>query len=940
MINNKKNYLSLLISSILATSVNFAWAAEQQLLTEVEKNNQEELEVIEVTGIRSSIKESNFRKREATTVVDIVVADDIGKFPDENLAESLQRIPGITITRNGGEGQNILVRGLGGGYNVTTLNGRKLASENSGRDFNFDTIASELVSALQVYKSPEARLIEGGIGAVVDIETRKPLAQDGFTLSASAKGIYESRSGDIHPHASLIIGDKFNDDTFGVLFSAAYSKKTLRADTYSASGFFDEEEGWGADSAGVPVDVNNNGEIDGQSEIFASKIPSYMYFANAQDVRERLGATLALQWQPSDTLDINFDALYSRYNTDGHRYQIGFVNYDESWTPGTPVFTDAEFDDTGRVVAMKQTGNTMVELLNLTNPRKSDTYQIALNTKWYPTDSLTLAVDLAHSKAENDNGGDNRFIVARGFIDSIGIDYNTGNMLPDVELSPGLTADQSYGAHYSRNTGTGVEDKINDFKFTGTFRPDSELLTRIDFGVTYLKQTKGQLEYASKNASQFSNGGQYLIRDGYEFDDSTVVSTGDFNLFEIPSDVFVPANFDNFLDGENSKTPQPWPSFDYDKLLDYYRTINAAATDASIVASLSKSGTYQVSEEVLTAYAQFTLENTFATMPYMLNLGIRGSQTDVSSAGSVYDLSLIELQPDGQPLENGWRETVEKSFDGDYSNILPSMNFKLSISDELIYRFSAAKVISRPSLSYLRPWLAPNFSTYREGLPQLSMGDSSLTPEEANQADMTLEWYFGDSSSLSAGVFIKDLESFIDYVEMPVEREGGRYFASFPSKSAYGATIKGAEFAYQQSFDELLAEPFNGLGFQLNYTYVDSNYDDPELKEAGLPFKGMSKNSYNAVLYYEQYGFQARLAYNWRSKFLSDPEAWGGAYWISDYGQLDASFSYSMNDHVTVFAEASNLTNERYWGYIKQEDQVSYLERFGTQLAVGIRASF
>ncbi|TMO47058.1 TonB-dependent receptor [Pseudoalteromonas sp. S4389] len=935
----RKTYLSVLISSILASSVSFAASAQQQ---ENNNNNQveEDVEVIEVTGIRSSIKESNFRKREATTVVDVVVADDIGKFPDENLAEALQRIPGITITRNGGEGQNILVRGLGGGYNITTLNGRKLASENSGRDFNFDTIASELVGALQVYKSPEARLIEGGIGAVVDIETRKPLDQDGFTLSASAKGIYESRTGDVHPHASFIIGDNFNDDTFGVLFSGAYSKKTLRADTYSASGFFDEEEGWGADSAGVPVDMNGNGEIDGQSEIFASKIPSYMYFANAQDVRERVGATLAMQWRPTDTLDINFDALYSRYNTDGHRYQIGFVNYDESWTPGTPVFTDAQFDDSGRVVSMTQTGNTMVELLNLTNPRKTDTYQFALNAKWYPMDGLTLAVDVAHSKAKNENGGDNRFIVARGFIDSIGIDYTTGNMLPDVTLSPGLTADQSYGAHYSRNTGTGVEDTINDFKFTGTFLPESDLVTRIDFGLTYLEQTKSQLEYASKNASQFSNGGQYLDRDGYEFDDSTVVNVGDFNLFEIPSDVFVEANFDNFLAGESSITPEPWPSFDYDKLLAYYRSINAEATDKSIVASLNSSGTYEVTEEVLTAYAQVTLESTVAKMPYMLNVGIRGSQTEVSSKGSVYDLSLIDLQEDGKPLENGWRETVQQSFEGDYSNILPSMNFKLSITDDLIYRFSAAQVISRPSLAYLRPWLAPNFDTYREGLPQLSMGDSSLTPEEANQADMTLEWYFEDSSSLSGGVFVKDLKSFIDYVESPVEIEGVRYFASYPGKSEYGATIKGAEFAYQQSLENLLPEPFNGLGFQLNYTYVDSSYDEPELKESGLPFRGMSKNSYNAVVYYEQYGFQARLAYNWRSKFLSDPDAWGGPYWISDYGQLDASMSYNISDQFTVFAEATNLTNERYWGYTKRTDQVSYLERFGTQVALGIRASF
>ncbi|GAB3038384.1 TonB-dependent receptor [Bowmanella dokdonensis] len=937
----KTSRLAACVSAgLVGVTLSYAAHAQDPQAQSDSGESEQKVEKIQVSGIRSSIKESLYLKQKATSVVDLVVADDIGKFPDENLAEALQRIPGITITRNGGEGQNILIRGLGGGYNITTLNGRKLASENAGRDFNFDTIASELVSVLQVYKSPEARLIEGGIGAVVDIETRKPLDLEGFTLSASAKGIYESRTEDVHPHASFIVGDVSEDETFGILFSGAYSKKTLRADTYSAAGFFDEEEGWGADSAGVPVDMNGNGQIDGQEEIFASKIPSYMYFANAQDTRERLGATLALQWRPLENLDINFDALYSRYNTDGHHYQIGFVNYDESWTPGTPVFTDAVFDDSGRVVSMKQTGNTMVELLNLTNPRKTDTYQLAFNTQWFFNEQLSFELDLAHSKADNENAGDNRFIVARGFIDAIDINHNTGNMLPDVVLQPGLTAEQPYGAHYSRNTGTGVEDKINDFKLKGVYQPDNGLLSRVDFGVTYLDQSKTQLEYASRNSSQFSNGGQYLERDGYAYDDSSVFNAGDFNLFEIPKEVFVPANFDNFLDGEPSRTPEPWPSFDYDRLLDFYRSINAEATDASIVASLNESGTYEVQERVTTGYIQFNLEDEIAELPYLLNVGLRASRTEVSSQGSVYDLTLIDLQEDGKPAGNAWRDPVPSSFSGDYSNVLPSLNFKLNLTDELLYRFSVAKVISRPSLGYLRPWLAPNFDTYREGLPQLSMGKPGMEPEEAKQADMTLEWYFEDSSSLSGGVFIKDIDSFIEYVEGPLEVEGIRYFASYPGKSEFGARIKGVELAYQQSLQNWLPEPFNGLGFQLNYTYVDSNYEDPELKAAGLPFQGMSKNSYNAVVYYEQYGFQARIAYNWRSKFLSDPEAWGGPYWISDYGQLDASMSYDITDKISVFAEATNLTNERYWGYVKREDQVSYLERFGTQVALGVRASF
>ncbi|MEO2279662.1 TonB-dependent receptor [Pseudoalteromonas pernae] len=933
MAKNKPKYLSLLISSILASSVSFIATAQQQ--EDKNANNAEEVEVIQVSGIRNSIKESNFRKQQATSVVDIVVADDIGKFPDENLADSLQRIPGITITRNNGEGQNILVRGLGGGYNITTLNGRKLASENAGRDFNFDTIASELVGALEVYKSPEARLIEGGIGAVVDVQTRKPFDLDGFTLNASMKGRYESRTEDVHPHASLIIGDTFNE--WGYLFSSAYSKKTLRVDSYDATGFFDQETQTGNR---VPVDINNDGVIDPSSEMFASKLPSYMKFDNAQDTRERLGATFAVQWQPTDNIDINLDTLYSRYETDGHKYRISFVNFDESWTPGTPSFVDPVFDESGRIVSMKHTDGAMVQLLNMSTPRKTDTWQTALNSKWYATEQFSFEFDYAHSEAREQNNGDNRFIVTRGFVDGISLDHNNNNKIADVILEPGLTADQSYGAHYSRNSGIEVENIVDDLKFSGQFTPDESIISKVNFGISYLKQSKEQWSYRSMNPSIFSNGGQYLESGGYDYDASTVMDTGDFSLFQIPSDVFVGANFDNYLDGEPSITPEPWPSFDYDRLVAFYNTISPEATADGILPKRDDAGSYKVSEQVTSAYVQLDIEDTLLGLPYFLNLGVRASKTQVNTTGNLYDLSQVTLDEFGMPLNDDWKVTSKQEYQGDYSHILPSANFKLSLQDNLIYRISAAKVMSRPELSYLRPWLSPNFEIQQDNLPTLSLGFPDLEPEEANQADMTLEWYFADSSSMSGGLFYKDIDSFIEYQNTPLTYEGVEYYASFPSRGEYGAKIKGVELAYQQSLEEWLPAPFDGLGFQFNYTYVESNYEDPELKAKNLPFRGMSKNSYNAVIYYENDKFEGRLAYNWRGKFLQDAGSTGGAYWIADYGQLDASINYNINDTVSVFAQANNLTNSRYWGYIKREDQVRYLERFGTQLSFGIRGSF
>ncbi|MDP4529505.1 TonB-dependent receptor [Alkalimonas delamerensis] len=922
--------LALALAGLFSLQAPASWA-EQQI------QDDDEIERIQVSGIRGSISESQFLKQNATSVVDVVVADDIGKFPDENLAEALQRIPGITITRNSGEGQNISVRGLSGGYNTTTLNGRKLASEFAGRDFNFDTIASELVNVLSVYKSPEARLIDGGIGAVINIETRKPLALDGRTVAASVKGIHESRSGDIHPHASFIIGDKTADSRLGALFSMVYSRKTLRADTYRASGFDDEDE-----DAFLNVDMNGDGVIS-DDERFPSQIPMYMYFANAQDVRTRIGSSLALQWQPNDRLDLNLDALYSRYTTDGSFYEIGFVNYDESWTPSTPIFTDPNFDELGRVNKIRQTGpETMVELLNRTTPRRSDTWQLGTNARFYLNDEWTLEADAAYSEARNKNNGDNRFIVARGFVDAIDIDYSTGHMLPDVVIEPGLTADQQYGAHYSLSSGTGVKDSVTDLKLMTQYQPFGGIMTRLDAGLTYLRQAKQQDGFQSRNPSQFSRGGYFLEQDGYAFDDSTVFQRGAFELFAIPSSVFRPANFDNFLKGENSLTPQPWPSFDYDDLVDYYRTINEDAANAGIVPSVVLQNSYRVTEAVTAAFVQADFESELAEMPYVLNLGLRASRTSVDSTGFSYDFSLIELNPEtGEPVNNDWQDEVrDVGFSGSYTNILPSMNFRMQLRDDLQLRASAAEVLSRPSLGYLRPWAAPNFTSREQGLPVLSRGNANVEPERARQADLVLGWFFAEASALNVGVFYKDILSFISSEGKPGVVEGIEYFIYEPVSGDYGASIRGYELAWQQSFADFLPAPFDGLGFLLNYTYVDSNYEDPELKAAGLPFQGMSKNSYNAVLYYEQYGLQARLAYNWRSKYLLNPDAWGGPAWHAAYGQLDASLSYDINDKVTVFAEASNLTNNRAWHYIDRDDQVSYLERFGTQLSLGVRAYF
>ncbi|WP_417464536.1 TonB-dependent receptor [Kordiimonas sp.] len=937
----------LLATSALALMIG-AGAQAQDTDTDETTKKPNELEEIVVKGVRLSIKESLDIKRNATNIVDAIVAEDIGKFPDENLAEALQRVTGVTITRNRGEGQNISVRGLGGDYNVTTLNGRRLATENGTRDFNFDVIASELVSGIEIFKSPQANLPEGGIGAVVNIRTRRPLDLGELVVTGSAKGIYESRTKDIHPHGSFLVSNVFADGKFGALFSATYSKKTLREDTYIGEGFYDPEAGNGWIT--VPFDADGNGQInndlngDGEigegenadigtgSEYFEAMIPGYVRYANAQDTRERIGFNAAFQWRPTDNLDVNFDGIYSEYNTDGHNYQLSFVNYDESWTPGIPTVTEIQRNDEGRINYLEFGNSPIVEVLNTSEPRKATTYQAGMNVAW-TNEVLTLNFDASHSRSENKNTGDNRYIVARGVVDSFVIDHTAGNLLPSVTLNPALDENQPYGAHYSYNSGTNIVDKISELKFDGAWELGGDFLKTIHFGAGYSVQSKDRLTHASKNASAFSNGGQYLTRDGYEFDDGLTETFGNLTLFRLPANIFVAPAFDNFLAGEPGTHPAPWPNFDYDKLYEFYQSVNADAAEELIRASLRPDLSYEVEEKLLNAYTRATIENEFAGKPYTLDLGVRLVETKVTSSGVRRDASKVVLDENGQPVNNDYQDFTPVETKGSYFDILPSLNFRMNLTDNVIWRVAAAKVMTRPELENLSPY--ENISITNK---TITRSNPDLDPFRANQLDTTLEWYFSDYGALTAALFWKDIKSFVDTKTTSETIGQNTWKVVQPGTSQYGADIKGFEVSYQQGFDAFLPEALHGFGTQINYTYTTSSFDDPDYE--GLPFTGMSKNSYNIVGFYEQDRLQVRVAYNWRGKYVQYPDAWGGPEWVASYGQIDASASYNVSENITLFAEANNLTNARYQKYIKRSEQISYLSRFGTKISIGARVSF
>lgn len=955
MANHQKKYLSLLIGSILGVSSVCAVAQETEQEAKASTNAKEkesETEVIEVRGMKSSIKESLFIKQNSIQVVDAIVAEDIGKFPDQNVAEALQRITGITITRNAGEGQNVTVRGLGGDYNVTTINGRRMASEHSSRDFNYDLIAAELLGGVEVYKSSVSQTQEGGIGSVINIKTRRPLDFDGFTMSASAKGIYEDRTKDTTPQASFLVSNIFDDGKFGALFTAVYSERTLRIDSYEGQGFYNAVTD---PDLTIRQDVDGNGEFDQYVDNeWGSIIPGYVRYGNKQDTRERIGGSLALQWLPTDDLEVNFDSIYSSYETNGTESQISFVTYDESWTPGIPGVKDVGFADNGLVNKMTMfNSGAMAELLNVSRPRVTETYQVGLNTQWSVTDALTLNFDLSHSQSENKNNGHNRYIVARGFVEEVSIDASTSNLLPDVTVSPNLDSNSPFGAHYSYNSGTGVKDKVSEFRIDGKWIPNIHWISSIDFGVNIGKQTKTTAANASKNASAFSNAGTILDSteyDEWDIDFSSAEEINGFDLFRLPSDAVIAGNFDGFMSGEPGKHPTPWPMFDYDRLFSFYESISPEAANQLIKATPRPNDSYDVSEQTSALYLAINIEDDLYDFPYVLNLGVRAIETKVTSSGFSLNPALVNfVAADNENPEiikflkdvENYQEVVD--FEDSYQDVLPSFNFKLNLTDELVFRAAASKVITRPSIGNLKAWSYVNINDR-----EYHASNPGLEPLRATQGDLALEWYFSEYGALTTAFYVKDIETFSTYGRNgTIDIDGEEFTIESHINSDAGGKIKGIEVAYQQSFTDILPAPFDGLGIQLNYTIVDSGYDDVEegheeydFRERDLPFKGMSKHSYNAVIYYEKDKIQARFAYNWRDKYLTNEEDWGGVRWQADYGQLDFSASYDLTEQLNINVSANNLTNERGYAYIENEEQLAYLYRSGRLFNLGVNYRF
>lgn len=837
------------------------------------------LEEIVVTGIRGSLVQSLNAKRNADAIVDAISAEDIGKFPDKNVAESLSHLPGIQVDRDFGEGERVAIRGTDPALNRTLLNGQTVASTDwfildaPGRTFNYSMLAPEVVGQLEVYKSPEARIDEGSIGGTVILHTRKPLDLDPLTINASIEYAYNDRADDGAPNASGLISFANEAGTLGVLASVTHQVQEIRRD--------------GFESLGYPTVTLPNGTT--------AKMPNVINSALFQQKRERTGGTLALQAKPSDNLEINATGLYVKGTYDNlnqSRYYFNnFRGAPNNAQVRNGVVVGGSYTNSGTPTA----GLMLLDAI----ARESTIETYAADFKAdYTGDGFKASVQ--GGKTRSTGGTKQQYFGEFEQLVGYSFDISGANGLASVtpEIASTSNAGTTLGFAQLRQQPTTDEETYGQVDFTRDI--DWGVLNAIKFGVKYrTHETTQDAQLRRVNGA------------------ATPV-TG-FVGGTTPS---------GFLGGINvNDTLKNWNTIDQNKLKDWFNSRPTTGfVDASYFDYLPAQ--FAVEEEIWAGYTQVHFEGDDG---YRGNVGVRYVHTDQTSTGRRDRLG-GQFGPPIVPAAQIVTTKLNKSYD----DFLPNANLSFDLDSKTILRFSASRVMARANYADLSTFLETN-NTLRTA----NGGNPNLDPYRANNFDVSYEFYLDKVSLLSATLFYKDIGSYIyraTSTEMlintdtnPLTNPGGttvpQAFEVSRPRNGGSAEIKGMEVAYR-------GDIYGNFGLEASYTYADSETADASV---ALPFS--SKHSFTITPYYEDDLISARVTYGYRSKYFREVNRATSV--INDaYNQLDASLTVNVTEQVAVTAQAQNLLDETQYQYVGSADVPFAAYKNGRRFFAGVRFSY
>ena len=949
-----------------------------------------QLEEVVVTGFRESLSTALAEKRSETAAIDSIVAEDIGKFPDSNLAESMQRVPGVTLSRgDGGEGRNISVRGLGPGFTRVRINGMEGASQtgssdiygagNNGRSFDFNVFPSEIFSALTVRKTPSADVEEGSLGATVDLKAPRPFDLDEEVLKLTTRGVYNSISEDFDPRASLLASQKFFDDTFGVLASLAYQKRNIREVGYSAVDILSANTN-GLAQGGViqpfctpigylPVSPSPTGQASrGATDTMCSAgnprtstleayeavaglrredlpdvpgsgafLPRLPRYVNSEQDTERTGATVTFEWAPSTDTRLALDTLWSRYEVERRdNYILGLSFGRNINNNGQPMVSvrDIEFDENGSVVHAVFDG-VDVRSEGLVDQFTSEFKQGNLNFEHKFSDSFGIAALAGYSESTWDGPMRLQTFLDAIDTDNFTLDFRGGRSTPLIGF--GLDVADPNSFQYAP-TPDNNQTVLGGFSTQG----------KPSFNIT--KNTTLELSgiWQATDVFALKLGGQYRESDFSARNSNLVPSL--VPVTALPAGVTLAditrqiADLDDLF---GSGAPASWVAVDSKK---WREAFDFDSYDfCGVECGANKS---QIVEEVQSGYLMLSFDaQDWLPIPVRGDVGVRYVRTDQTAVGHI-----PVTAPAGAPFPAvGQRNEVERS----YNDTLPSLNVVFELTPDLLARVSAAKVMSRPELGNLTP-TATITATTRTG----TVNNPFLDPIRAKTYDLSLEWYFQEGSLLSVAFFYKDIETFIQRITSPiVYSELGlpdsliAGTASAPSdvfnvsrfENTPGGPLKGAEINAQLQFS-FLPGAWSNFGVLANYTRVESEIEYILTSAGGqvtssttADLVGLSKNSASGTLYYENDRFSIRGTGSYRDKYIRGIPASAGSDLQGNKSTfyVDASASYNVSDNFQLILEAQNLTDERNVLFIDSVREDTLFEtRIGRTYTLGASYQF
>lgn len=961
-------------ASVSAMSLGPAFAQE----VAAQPTGTENAQTVVVTGLRASLESALNAKRQENGIVDVIKSEDMGKFPDTNLAESLQRVPGVVIDRDAGEGRSITVRGLGQDFTRVRINGIEgLATTggtdssggtNRGRGFDFNVFASELFSALTVRKSSSADVDEGSLGATVDLQTLRPFDLKGFNATVALKGKYNDGSEKTDPRAAFMISDTFLDRTVGVLVSGAFSKRrvledgfsTVRWDNGPSSGGWCAPQGMAANPtnstattcgpaaqgvARLPNTPENIAAYNAASNPnnFHPRLPRYGRLTHDQD---RLGLTASVQWRPQRGTLLTFDMLYSKLDATRQEDFLEAISFSRSASQGgKPQMSvvQAEYAPNGELLYGKYNG-VDIRSEQRFDELKTTFTQPTLTLEHKLTDTLSMHAKYGRANSKFRNPVQTTVTLDALNVDGYTLDFRNdsrrpiigypfdtnGNRLglvgvPQVASGTQPTTVPNTTTSEIRIRPQGTDNVNNVGQFDLAWEANDNLTFK--GGVNGKKYSSDTYEFrrVNQNDTIFAPpaGSSGLTSSISGFGSGLSLPAGNASGWSIPNLQAIAAAYDIYCNCIKSG-PAGGPG---DFTLSSIENGNARGNNRS------------VTEKTNGLYLMGEFRYDLGRFPVRGNFGVRHVKTELETIGY-------------QAAGGGTAVKVEH----DYKDTLPSFNLAANITDEFIVRFGAAKVMTRPQLGFL----SPGGSIATTGNLSINTGNPFLKPFRAKTFDSSFEYYFANKAFVGLGLFQKNIDTYIQSLRtnvafrdsglplslLPANFTGEEVFQLTAPVNTDGGKLKGFEINYQQPFTFLPGWGKN-FGSLLNYTKVSSKIEYLVSPTSAATITddllNLSPKSWNATFYYDDGKFSARVSGAKRSGFVTrvpgqnnnDVEGKNETF------NVDLSLSYKLNEHLEFTLEGVNLTNEESDQFISRgRNSVVVNNVTGREYLFGLRYKF